>query len=507
MFKKIFLLALLLVWLTVDKVSGEILEYKINEKTFLKLYVVKEYPEKDRFYVKEPFRVRFTIGLLKSENRKVKENIKKILNSIDIKTLISERTVVTDIKKKISGNRVLVDYVVYFLRNYDTDMPFLITFKTDELKGLIPEDLLVRLKDGFIVKSESYYRILPVPKDILYVGNFKMKTEFEDYGGYGTFSIIIEGVGFPYLPKYSLVVKNGSAKKIEHIFEHKLDFVKSVQKYKVIYMDELQIKPIKFRYFDPLEEKIIEFKTDAYVKKDIKKQVESFWESLSDEEKLSYYLSRFKDLYPEFFSEESKFEKFFITLYVHKNSILTVLIFFIFLVLLIVLRFGKYIFPKEIRELACLRGNQIRDYKLLYTTIAKDYYSYRDKLRNLDIFLYRSQWITEGNKLNYIIYNNEKIYPNQIKDYLKNTVKEIITVKISDLSKWRLFLSKLIFLLRSHIDLILLTGFLLILTLIYFVMIEKLPNFKNVFNFLFFAILVISIYVSYILSKPKIRIK
>jgi len=206
---------------------GDVLEYRKDGRTFLKLYVVKEYPEKQKFYVKEPVHVRFIIGLLKTDIRSVEENIDFILQNIKIQTLISERTVISDIQKKVSGKRVIVDYVVYFMRDYDTDLPFLISIDTDRLKGMIDDPVLERLKESFIVKSEDYYRIVPVPKDIIYVGSFDIKTKFEDRKGFGTFYIIIEGRGFPYLPKYSLVVKNGSAKKTGYTFDHKLENVRS----------------------------------------------------------------------------------------------------------------------------------------------------------------------------------------------------------------------------------------------------------------------------------------
>ena len=175
------------------------------------------------------------------------------------------------------------------MREYDTDLPFLISIDTQKLKKVFSEDILKVLEESFIIKSEDYYRILPVPDNITYVGSFDIKTEFEDQKGFGTFFIIIEGTGFPYLPKYSLVVKNGSAKKTGYTFEHNLEKVRSIQKYKIVYMDELEIKPVRFKYFDPYQEKIVEKTTDKIVQKPKKEEVKSYWENLEEKEKLKYY--------------------------------------------------------------------------------------------------------------------------------------------------------------------------------------------------------------------------
>ncbi|ACO04862.1 MAG TPA: hypothetical protein DEP48_06010 [Persephonella sp.] len=485
---------------------GDVLEYRKDGRTFLKLYVVKEYPEKQKFYVKEPVHVRFIIGLLKTDIRSVEENIDFILQNIKIQTLISERTVISDIQKKVSGKRVIVDYVVYFMRDYDTDLPFLISIDTDRLKGMIDDPVLERLKESFIVKSEDYYRIVPVPKDIIYVGSFDIKTKFEDRKGFGTFYIIIEGRGFPYLPKYSLVVKNGSAKKTGYTFDHKLENVRSVQKYKVVYMDELEIKPVKFRYFDPFQEKIVEKKTEEFLLKPEKKEVKSYWEMLSEEEKMRYYLSRFKELYPEQFYEESLISKLFISLYKYRYEILAFFVVFPVFLLFFVVRFGRYIYPSDIREMICLKGNRIEDYKKVYRYISKDVYSLKDLIRELDAVLYRSRWVVEGKKLKKAVYEDIEIYPDQIKDIFRKIMLIILEERSKGFSKGKRYLMKAVFLVRDYVYLILLFASLILIFGGSFVLSDIFFSYR-MFIMIFASVLSFFVVVFfYFLSKPRIKV-
>jgi len=104
-------------------------------------------------------------------------------------------------------------------------------------------------------------------------------------------------------------------------------------------MDELEIKPVKFRYFDPFQEKIVEKKTEEFLLKPEKKEVKSYWEMLSEEEKMRYYLSRFKELYPEQFYEESLISKLFISLYKYRYEILAFFVVFPVFLLFFVVRF------------------------------------------------------------------------------------------------------------------------------------------------------------------------
>ncbi len=485
---------------------GDILEYRDKGKTFLKLYVVKEYPDKQRFYVKEPVHIRFNIGLLETKYKDIKDNIDLILQNIDVRTLISERTVISDIQKRIYGKSVVVDYVVYFMRDYDTDLPFLISIDTKSLKGIIDEEILKKLKESFIVKSEDYYRIIPVPKDIIYVGSFDIKTEFKDREGFGTFYIIIEGKGFPYLPKYSLVVKNGSAKKTGYIFDHKLEEIRSIQKYKVVYMDELEIKPVKFRYFDPFQEKIVEKETEEFILKPEKREEKSFWELLSQEERMNYYLSRFKDLYPEQFYKESLLNKFFISLYRYRYEILFPLVILPVVFILIVLRFGRYVYPSDIREMICLKGNRIEDYKKIYRYISKDIYSMKDQIKELDAVLYRSRWVVKENKLIKAVYEDLEIYPDQMKSIFKKIILKILEERSKDFSKAKRYIMKAVFVIRDYMYLITIFSSLLLIWIGGFLLFEMFSNYRMhiILIIMFLSLLVIIFF--YFLSKPRIRV-
>ncbi|WP_457621931.1 hypothetical protein [Persephonella sp.] len=499
--------AVILIFLSIMVFSyGDVLEYRKDGKTFLKLYVVKEYPEKQKFYVKEPVHIRFVIGLLKTDSRLIEKNIEKILQNIKIQSLISERTVISDIKKKVSGKRVIVDYIVYFMRDYDTDLPFLISIDTERLEGLIDTAVLDKLRESFIVKSEDYYRIVPVPKDILYVGSFDIKTKFVDRKGFGTFYIIIEGKGFPYLPKYSLVVKNGSAKKTGHTFDHDLDNVRSVQKYKVVYMDELEIKPVRFRYFDPFQEKIVEKVTEEFLLKPETKEVKSYWEMLSEEERMKYYLSRFKDLYPEQFYRESMISRFFVLVYHYRYEILGFFVLLPVVILLLVIRFGRYIYPPDIREMICLRGSQIEDYKKIYRYISKDVYRMRDQIKELDAILYRSRWIVEGKNLKKAIYEDLEVYPEQIKNLFRRILMDILEDRTRTDSKKKRYLMKTVFLIREYVHLVMLFISLVLIFSLGFLLTDLFNEYSVYITGLMLILSLITVIFFYLLSKPKIRV-
>jgi len=383
---------------------GRVVE--INETLKLDINVI--YPDKEIFYVKEPLKIRFVIKSINTPE--------KLLKGIKI---FPEENVVSFSRKKIEKDKLICDYVVFFTKEGKSLLPFDISINTDLIKKNIK------------IKSEKTFLIVPIPRNTVYVGDFNIKTELEDRGGIATLTIKIEGKGFPSLPRHTLAVRNGSAKKISYTFKNNLEDVYSVEKYKIVYMDELEVKPVKFKFFNPYKRQIEEKETEGILIERKTKKEEPFWKKLPEDQKTEFYIEKFKALFPEEFERKSIFSEVLTFLSGYAYHITALLLISSVMLLGFLYRKGKEQIHPDVLFLLSLKGRSIHDFKKLYRYIAMNVYQLRKRLKDIEHVIYR-----------------EKMADKKLFD---NLVKEIFLLKIKNLPERKRFFLKLLFHVRVYI--------------------------------------------------------
>ncbi|NPA53498.1 MAG: hypothetical protein GXO21_02395, partial [Aquificae bacterium] len=251
------------------------------------------YPDKEIFYVKEPLKVIFKVKPVNISE--------EALNHIKIVSDIKENVYIQ--KKSSLENGVLrKEFVFYFLKEGKSLLPFSIFFETDIFK------------ERQRILSDRTFLIVPIPENIKYVGDFSIKGHFEGKNGVGTYTLKIKGKGFPFLPRHTLVVKNGSGKKVGYIVEKNLENVYQEEKFRIVYLDSLKIKPVVFKFFNPYMKRTVTLETKeiSFSRKEIEEEP---WKKLSETEKERFYIEKFKNLYPEAVEKKSFFQEVLKALY------------------------------------------------------------------------------------------------------------------------------------------------------------------------------------------------
>ncbi len=347
-----------------------------TEKISLNLDI--SYPEKNVFYIKEP--VKITVNITSKD--------KEVLSYIDVIPLVDKSKILFFKKKSISKSTLKVKFTFFLLKTGTYIIPFSIKIKSSVL------NLEKKIYPGrnFIAVS--------IPSETVYVGNFQIKTFIKNKNGLAEFHVVIKGRGFPFLPEHNIVVKNGSGKKIRTIINRDLDFIEQEEVFKIIYLDKLEIRPVKFVFFNPFKSKIVELKTEPVIidrgtqKKELIKYDTDF------------YLKKFSSLYPEFFVKENPYKRYIIMISTYKYHMILSFLIFLFILYLYLFRVSKKQIPEHIQIFMSIDIKNREDLKKLYKFITLHYYSLKKDIEYL-----------EG-----VIFGKQKIDKRRINSILKNIV-------------------------------------------------------------------------------------
>ena len=312
------------------------------------------YPEKDVFFVKQPITVEVIVKSKKAVS------LKKITIKPDIPFIYYNT------QKYSNKNQLKQKFVIFFLKKGKYQIPF-----------------IIKTSDGvFTVKSQRTFSFVPVPEGISFVGDFSITTRLKKEQGNVTFFITISGRGFPEVPNHSLVVKNGSAKKIKHIFKNNLDKVFSTEVFRIVYMDKLEVEPVKFRYFDPFKGKIIEKKTEKIILK--RKIIQKTFKEAD-------YIKEFKELYPEYFYKKDYSMDFLILLNRYTLHILYAFFILLFFAFMAIYMTGKRLIPEKVLYFMSLNSKELDSYKKLYRFISVEMPHLKEYINQLENCLYKEK--------------------------------------------------------------------------------------------------------------------
>ncbi len=477
---------------------GEELNFK-----WLKLKIDRFYPAKTTLYEKEPVFIRFDISVLENKTGLKKE---LLLSFIQVKPAgkevirYSQSYSIHPLEKKLRIKNVL------YLRKGETVFPFEFYFDTVRMKGLVSESVIKDLSKKLLLKKDSPVKIHPVPEGIRYVGSFKMELQLQDKGGIATLLLKIHGKGFPKVPNYRVIVKNGSAKKVGFTVEEDMGYVTSTQKFKVVYADRLEVLPVEFKFFDPFQEKVIDFETEKLEtavqtekKIDIKK--------LSEEEKAEFYLEKFRQLYPEYFVQKGLAEAVLSKLSEIKDYIILTAFLVISLLTFISLSVLKRYVPSDIKSLLSLRLESLDDFKKLfryvypYQTVFQEYLSYLDSL------MYRSKIETEKGVIKLILTDSQKITPYTLLSTYNRLKMEVIYRKLEKVSPFRKKAVKIYITTATNIDIILTVIVILLISFFLQLSARHFTYWSTVLQAVNAVITVAGVITVKILRRPVIKVK
>ncbi|MDQ7056717.1 MAG: hypothetical protein Q9M89_09820 [Persephonella sp.] len=342
------------------------------------------------------------------------------------------------------------------------------------MKNLLSEELINMMSEKVLLEKNSLFismksHITPLMWEI-----FDIKIYLKGEKGLATLTVKISGKGFPYLPDYRLIVKNGTSKKVQRSTKHSMGYVESIQKFKISYLDEVEVLPVTFKFFDPYQEKLREIKTETIrilpVEKEGKKQVKP----MSEEEKIKLKIENFKRLHPEFFEKTSFYEKILREAFVYKHYIIgfTALIFF--LILTALKRIFQTSVSPSVREITALKIESLNDFKKLYRFFPeKKMSSYLSRTEKL---LFKSEIKEIRGKLLYIKSEGKVYTPQKILRMFEEMKWEIIKEKTENLPRKKKTVARLYYLLNRYSEFALCLVMLLLITSFIQFFTEKFPQ-------------------------------
>jgi len=478
---------------------GEMLDFG-----YLKLKVVKFYPAKTALYEREPIFIRLDFYIQENKTG-LKEEI--LLSFLSVKPLDNNLILFHQDRFIHPDELKLRVKNVLYLKKGDTYFPFEITFNTDRLKGLVESGVIKALSKKYLIRKKQSTYISQTPDNLPYVGSFKLNAHIKDEGGTATLYVRISGKGFPMTPNYQVVVKNGSAKKTGFNLREDMGYIESVQKFKIVYMDTLEVLPIEFRYFDPFQEKIItaETRTINITPQTTEKKISP--KKLSEEKQIQLYLEKFKQLYPEYFHEKRFTHKLTAFLSEYKNYFILVFL----LVVAVVIGGGRKILiryiPPSIKELIELEMENLNDFKKLFRFAYTERYVFEDYLAFIEEIFHRSQIVHKNGKLERIILKDKEVKPSQIIEMFKKIKMEIIHSQIKKVSPMRAKLIKLYLLIKGFTT----AGWILVVVLavsfILQISAEKIPHYQNHFYLVNLIVILSGIAGYALLKRPLIKVE
>ena len=469
---------------------------------FLKLKVVQIYPAKENLYEREPIFIRFDVYIEKNETALKKE---VLLGYLRIKPL--EKNIIKFQQKyeiHPDEKKLKVKNLLYMKAGF-TEFPFELKFDTNRMKGLLEEDVLKKLSQTFLLKSQKEYKIKKSP--LFFVGDFEINPELIDEGGVATLLIKITGKGFPAVPDYTLSVRNGSAKKISTRLQNKMGYITAVQKFKIVYMDELKVLPIKFRYFDPFHEKIVEKKTKPLEIKPVESEEKIPVEKLPLEKRVEIYINTFKQLYPEYFREEKISQKVLALVEKYWNISLILTVFAGFLSVLYIRKVAVKELDQQIKQLLTLPDDRFETLKSLYRYVYPQHELFKQYLKIFEEIIYKSKIEKENNTITKIITDSKEISPKELKKIIQSLRFEIINKKAENLSKKQKKLIKAWIFIEKYSSFIMSAGFVLLATAIIQLFVKFFPEkafYLNIINLVFF---IAGILIFIVLNRPVIKVK
>ncbi|WP_297455964.1 hypothetical protein [Persephonella sp.] len=465
---------------------------------FLKLKVVQLYPAKEYFYEKEPVFVRFDIYVIENKTALKKEVLLSYLRIKPVEPKIikyQQKYSIHPEEKKLTIKNLL------YLKTGNTDLPFALSFNTERMKGLLEENFLKKLSRKYILKSQHEYPIKQSP--YRFIGDFDIKPRLIDENGVATLLIEISGKGFPAVPDYTLAVRNGSAKKISTDIQDEMGYITAVEKFKIVYMDGLQVLPIKFKYFDPFQEKIITKETKPIeIKKSTRSQKIPF-EKLSQEEKNRIYLETFKQLYPEYFKEKNPLKDFMQTLNKYREAIALFVLFSGLIFALFVKKVAIRRLDLQILQIISLPENSLKTMKKLYRYMYPQQELFKDYLKTIEELLYSGKLVIKDKKIVKLITPSGEFSPKEIRDIIQNLKFQLVNEKAKVLSKNANRVIKIWIFIERHKALLTSAGFVLFATAVVQLFAKLYPQQKFYLNILNMLILVAGIFI-YILMKQVI---
>lgn len=469
---------------------------------FLKLKVVQLYPAKEYFYEKEPVFVRFDIYVIENKTALKKEVLLSYLKINPVEPSIikyqQKYSIHPDEKKLIVKNML-------YLKVGDTDLPFELKFNTNQMKGLVKDEILKKLSQRYILKSQHKYPIEQSPYH--FVGDFDIKPRLIDENGVATLLIEITGRGFPAVPDYTLAVRNGSAKKISTDIQNDMGYITAVEKFKIVYMDGLKVLPIEFKYFDPFQEKIITKKTIPIELKKITKPQKIPFEKLSQEEKNKIYLETFRELYPEYFKEKNIFKDILQTTNRYKEVFVLFVLFTGFVFILFIRKVAINQIDPQILQIISLPEDRLDTIKKLYRYLYSQQDLFREYLRITDELLYNSEIEQKGNRVIKLITPSGELFPKDIKDTIQNLKFQLVNEKAKVLSKNANRIIKIWIFVEKHRALLTSAGFILFATAVVQFFAKLYPQQKLYLNILNMLILVAGIFIYILMNRVVIKVE
>ncbi|MBK3331609.1 hypothetical protein GWK41_00850 [Persephonella atlantica] len=473
--------------------------YQIDYKLF-RLEVIPFYPAKAPLYEKEPVFVRFDVHI-KQNKTGIKKEI--LLKSIKIKPY-GEKVISYSQKRHIhpEEKKLTVKNVVYYKTGYNR-LRFLLWFDTKKLKNFLSQETLKLLSKENVLENKQAVYISEIPYDTPYIGSFDINMQLKGKKGIATLTIEITGKGFPHVPDYRLIVKNGTSKKIGFSIDSSMGYIKSVQKFKISYLEEMEVLPVTFRFFDPYQGKMREIKTKTLritPPVNTKKQIKP----LSEEEKTRLYIKKFKHLHPELFEEISPYEKLlnFLLHYRHHILISAGLILIVSLVFLKRLT-EKYISP-SVREIARLELKSIDGFKKLYRYLPEKHME--EYLSIIDRLTFRSEIKQLKGRILYIKSGEEKFTPEKIIKTFEEIKWKIIDEHIRRSSKKKRIITRLYYLLGRYSDAVFSLGFLIVITGFIQFFIRNFPQHTEPLILINIAVIVAFLFYMGIFRKKSIKV-
>ena len=469
---------------------------------FLKLKVVQIYPAKENLYEREPIFIRFDVYVEKNKTALKKE---VLLDYLRIKPL-GKNIISFQQEKEIhpEEKKLKVKNLLYMKAGF-TEFPFELVFDTNRMKGLLEETFLKKLSKTFVLKSEKEYQIKKSP--LFFVGDFDIKPQLIDEGGVATLLIKIKGKGYPAVPDYTLSVRNGSAKKISTRIQNKMGYVTAVQKFKIVYMDELKVLPIKLRYFDPFHEKIVEKKTKTLEIKPVEEKEKIPVEKLPPEKRAEIYINTFKQLYPEYFEEEKISQKIIASVKRYWNVFLLITVFAGFLSVLYLRKVASKELDPQIKQLLAFPDDRFETLKNLYRYIYPQHELFKQYLKNFEKIVYKSKIEKENNTIVKIITDSKEISPKELKKIIQSIRFEVINKKAENLSEKQKRLIKALIFIERYNPFMVSVGFILTATAIIQLFLKFFPEKAFYLNVLNLVFLIAGILIFIVLNRAVIKVE
>jgi hypothetical protein len=477
--------------------------YEIDYKWF-KLELLKIYPAKISLYEKEPIFIRFDIFIKENKTGLQKELLLSFIRMKPVdKNLISyqqERFIHPD-EKKLKVKNVL------YMKKGDTYFPFELYFDTSMMKGLLDEAVLKELSKKVLIEKKQPVYISAVPYETQYVGSFRLRTELKEENGTATLYIYITGKGFPEVPNYTVAVKNGSAKKIGFDIKNEMGYIESVQKYKIVYMDSLEVLPVRFSFFDPFQQKFVEKETKTIRLTPPEKEKKIPVEELPEEKKIDFYIQKFRALHPEYFQEKNLIEIYAKKVYLYRNHILAFTLFILVAGLILSKRVFTKAVPERIKELISLNLSEINDLKKFFRYIKPDSPAEKEYLNALDLLFFRSKIEKEKDFLKKVITEKGTYTPSDLVRLFNQIKFSLIEEQLRNLSPKKRKLVKIYIFIERYFDILLVAGLVLILSLILQILISRFPQHSHILLILNGVVVAGGVIGIFLLRKPLIRVK